>query len=118
MHANRYLTPGESGLVSRPARNAVAVLRQYREYSLRGRLVRDRRQGHRPGRCRIPRPRDRRRTVGLPYVFAVVRAMEQGNRFEVENLEPANRQTLNRILDTVEAAVHDPPPFLAFPRKP
>jgi CO dehydrogenase maturation factor len=64
------------------------------------------------------RPRDRRRTVGLPYVFAVVRAMEQGNRFEVENLEPANRHALNRTLDTVDAAVRDPPPFLAFPRKP
>jgi CO dehydrogenase maturation factor len=44
---------------------------------------------------------------------AAVRAMEQGNRFEIENLEPTNRQVLSRMQETVDATLPDPARFMA-----
>jgi CO dehydrogenase maturation factor len=39
--------------------------------------------------------------------------MEQGNHFDIQNLEPANRQVLNRMQEAVDATVSDPTRFLA-----
>jgi CO dehydrogenase maturation factor len=39
--------------------------------------------------------------------------MERGKRLEIENLEPENRQVLNRMQETVDSTVRDPAQFLA-----
>jgi len=102
-------------LICEPTRKAVAVQRQYREYSadfgvalsVIGNKVTDRADVE-----------FLRREVGeeLLACFTLspaVRAMEQGDRLEIENLEPANRQVLNRMQETVDATVRDPARFLA-----
>jgi CO dehydrogenase maturation factor len=101
-------------LVCEPTRKAVAVLQQYREYSadfgialsVIGNKVAD--------------PTDvafLHREVGddLLACFTLstpVHAMEQGNRFAIEALEPANRRVLYRMQEVVDATARDPARFL------
>jgi CO dehydrogenase maturation factor len=102
-------------LVCEPTRKAVAVLRQYREYSadfgvalsVIGNKVGD------PADVDFLRDEVGEQLLTCFTLSKAVRAMEQGNHFEIENLEPANRQVLSRMQEAVDATVSDPTRFLA-----
>jgi CO dehydrogenase maturation factor len=102
-------------LVCEPTRKAVAVLKQYREYSA------DFGIGLSVIGNKVTSPLDvefLRREVGeeLLACFTLstpIRAMEQGDSFGIEDLESANREVLYRMQDTVDATVRDPVKFLA-----
>jgi CO dehydrogenase maturation factor len=102
-------------LVCEPTRKAVAVLRQYREYSadfgialsVIGNKVTD------PADVAFLRREVGEQLLACFRLSAAVHAMEQGDRLEIENLEPANRQVLNRMQEAVDATVRDPTRFLA-----
>jgi CO dehydrogenase maturation factor len=102
-------------LVCEPTRKAVAVLRQYREYSadfgvalsVIGNKVTD------PADVEFLGREVGEELLACFTLSTAVRAMEQGNRLEIENLEPANRQVLNRMQETVDTTVRDPARFLA-----
>jgi CO dehydrogenase maturation factor len=102
-------------LVCEPTRKAVAVLRQWRAYSadfgvtlsVIGNKVSD-----------AADVEFLRHEVGEELLTCFtqstpVRAMEQGFPFGIEDLEPANRQGLNRMHAVVDATVRDPARFLA-----
>jgi CO dehydrogenase maturation factor len=101
-------------LVCEPTRNAVAVLKQYREYSAEFGV------GLSVIGNKVTGPMDvefLRREVGqeLLACFTLstpIRAMEQGDRFGIEALESANRQVLHRMQETVDATIRDPARFL------
>jgi CO dehydrogenase maturation factor len=102
-------------LVCEPTRKAVAVLRQYREYSadfgvalsVIGNKVTD------PADVEFLRREVGEELLACFTLSTAVRAMEQGNGLEIENLEPVNRQLLKRMQETVDATVRDPARFLA-----
>jgi CO dehydrogenase maturation factor len=101
-------------LVCEPTHKAIAVLRQYRQYSADfgialsaiGNKVRG--------------PADvafLRREVGEDLLANLtlslpVSAMEQGHHFGIEDLEPENRQALSHIKEAVDATVREPGRFL------
>jgi CO dehydrogenase maturation factor len=102
-------------LVCEPTRKAVGVLQQYREYSadfgvalsVIGNKVTD------PADVEFLHREVGDELLSCFTLSAQVRAMEQGNRFAIEDLEPANRQVLYRMQETVDATVRDPVRFLA-----
>lgn len=101
-------------LVCEPTRKAIAVLRQYREYSADFRIT----LSVIGNKVRGPTDVEfLRREVGEDLLtnFALsgpVGAMEQGHRFGIEDLEPENRQALGRMHETVDATIRDPARFL------
>jgi CO dehydrogenase maturation factor len=102
-------------LVCEPTRKAVTVLRQYREYSadfgvamsVIGNKVTD------PADVEFLRREVGEELLAGFTLSTPVRAMEQGNRFVIEDLEPENRQVLNQMQETVDSTVRDPARFLA-----
>jgi len=101
-------------LICEPTRKAVAVLKQYREYSadfgVELSVIGN----------KVTGPMDiefLRREVGEELLdcftlSAPVRAMERGDRVGIEDLEPANRRVLRRMQETVDTTVCDPVKFL------
>jgi CO dehydrogenase maturation factor len=101
-------------LVCEPTRKAVAVLRQYREYSgdfgIALSVIGNKVSGatdveflHRE----VGEDLLACLTLSLP-----VCAMEQGYRFRIEDLEPENRQALTRMREAVDATIREPGRFL------
>jgi CO dehydrogenase maturation factor len=101
-------------MVCEPTRKAVAVLRQYRAYAAEFNVALS------VIGNKVTSPEDDaflRREVGedLLACFTMstpVRAMEQGSRFGIEALEPANRRVLSQMQETIDATVRDPARFL------
>lgn len=101
-------------LVCEPTRKAVAVLRQYREYSANYGVALS------VIGNKVANPTDAeflRREVGGELLAWVtlskpVRAMEQGDHFDIEELEPENRLVLSRMQKTVDATSRDPVRYL------
>jgi CO dehydrogenase maturation factor len=102
-------------LVCEPTRKAIAVLRQYQTYaagfgiapSVIGNKVAS------PADVEFLRREAGEDLLGCLMLSAAVRAMEQGHRFGIADLEPANRQVLHEIQARVDATVRDPVRFLA-----
>lgn len=102
-------------IICEPTLKAVAVVRQYRAYAA-GFGVALSVVGN-----KITGPADvafLRRKVGDDLLDSVtlsapVRAMEQGCRFGIEDLEPGNRAVLGRMQAAVDATARDPARFLA-----
>jgi CO dehydrogenase maturation factor len=101
-------------LVCEPTRKAVAVLRQYRKYSADFGVALS------VIGNKVTNPTDAeflRREVGDGLLACVtlstpVRAMEQGNSFDIKELEPENRLVLSRMQETVDATGRDPVRYL------
>jgi CO dehydrogenase maturation factor len=102
-------------LVCEPTRKAVAVLRQYREYAADFDIALS------VIGNKISAPEDvafLRREVGDDLLVSLtlsppVRAMDQGHRRGIDDLEPENQQALSRMHEAVDATVRDPSRFLA-----
>jgi CO dehydrogenase maturation factor len=102
-------------LVCEPTRKAIGVLQQYREYSADFGIALS------VIGNKVTSPVDiefLHHEVGeelLPCftLSTPVRAMEQGNGFAIEDLEPTNRRVLYRMQEIVDATVSDPARFLS-----
>jgi CO dehydrogenase maturation factor len=101
-------------LVCEPTRKAIAVLRQYRQYSADFGIALS------VIGNKVSGPADvafLHREVGEDLLASLtfslpVSAMEQGYRFGIERLEPENRQALSQMREAVDATVREPGRFL------
>jgi CO dehydrogenase maturation factor len=101
-------------LVCEPTRKAIAVLRQYRQYSADFGIALS------VIGNKVSGPADvafLHREVGEDLLASLtlslpVSAMEQGYRFAIEHLEPENRQALSQMREAVDATVREPVRFL------
>lgn len=102
-------------LVCEPTRKAIAVLRQYRKYSADFGIALS------VIGNKVSRPADiefLRREVGEDLLAclalsAPIAAVEQGHRFNIQDLDPKNRQALGRMQEIVDATIRDPHRVLA-----